>query len=61
MSIERLTSLNKKITPTVQISFHMELDTYEQFNELANRFGYGSRRVILESALKDYLQKHRDK
>lgn len=61
MTIEKLSSLNKKVTPTVQIGFQIDLDLYNKFSELANKFGYGSRRFILESALKDYLDKNTDK
>jgi hypothetical protein len=61
MTIERLTSLNKKSGQVVQVGFQMELETYNEFSEMANRFGYGSRRLILETAIKEYLEKHRDK
>jgi|LauGreDrversion4_2_1035121.scaffolds.fasta_scaffold06796_16 hypothetical protein len=61
MTIERLTSLGKKSGQVVQVGFQMELDTYNEFSEMANRFGYGSRRLILETAIKEYLEKHRDK
>lgn len=60
MTLERLTSLNKKDTPTVQVGFQMDIETYNEFTQLANRFGYGSRRLILETALKEYLDKNRE-
>lgn len=61
MTIERLVELNKKTKPTVQVGFQMDLEVYNEFSELANRFGYGSRRLILESALRDYMRNYKDK
>lgn len=60
MTLERLTSLGQKNSATVLVGFHMELETYNEFTKMANRYGYGSRRLILETAVREFLEKNRE-
>ena len=59
MNLDKLDNLVKKVMPTVQVCFHVEANTYNQFIDLANKYGHGSRRLILETALKEYLERNR--
>ena len=39
------------------VTFHMDRNLYNRFNEFSKEFGFGAKRKILEMALKQFMEK----